>query len=801
MENLSSKVSVLACQGSYWNCNGLAERTIVIRGAATLVIAAALAIAWWFWFCKKFTKSRAPLPPGPPGLPILGNLPFLKPDLHQYFHKLSQIYGPIIKLQLGSKTCIVVSSASVAKEVLKDHDAILANRDPPIAGTYGGSNIAWRPNGPEWKKLRRLVVSEVMSNTSLDASYALRRREVRETVKYIHAEVGSPINIGDQMFLTILNVILSMLWGGSLQGEERSRLGIEFRQLVKEFVELVGAPNVSDLFPFLTRFDLQGVQLKMKNVVMWFDKIFESVIAQRRKVDDQVDEDQGKDFLQLLLELNQQGDYKSSLSMNDIKALLMGSYWSYNGLAERTIVIRGAATLVLAAALAIAWWFWFCKKFTKSRAPLPPGPPGLPILGNLPFLKPDLHQYFHKLSQIYGPIIKLQLGSKTCIVVSSASVAKEVLKDHDAIFANRDPPVAGLIGTYGGSSISWRPNDPEWRKLRRIVVSEVMSNTSLEASYGLRRREVREMVKYIHAEVGSPINIGDQMFLTILNVILSMLWGGSLQGEERSRLGIEFRQLVKEFVELLGAPNVSDLFPFLTRFDLQGVQFKMKNAMMWFDRIFESVIAQRRKVDDQVEEEGKDFLQLLLELNYQQGDYKSSLSMNDIKALLMLSMENFLGNLACQRQGSYWSYNGLAERTIVIRGAATLVLAAALAIAWWFWFCKKFTKSRAPLPPGPPGLPILGNLPFLQPDLHQYFHKLSQIYGPIIKLQLGSKICIVVSSASVATEVLKDHDAIFANRDPPIAAIIGTYGGSNISWRSNGPEWRKLRRIVVSEVI
>ncbi|OMO81286.1 Cytochrome P450 [Corchorus olitorius] len=329
MENLLGKVSVLACQGTSWYCNGLAEPTIVIRGAATLLLAAALAIAWWFWFGKKFTKSRAPLPPGPPCLPIIGNLPFLKPDLHQYFHKLSQIYGPIIKLQLGNKTCIVVSSASVAKEVLKDHDAIFANRDPPIAaliGTYGGSSISWRPHGPEWRKLRRLVVSEVMSKTSLDASYALCRREVRGMVKYIHTEVGSPINVGDQMFLTILNVILSMLWGGSLHGEERSRVGIEFRQLVKEFLELLGAPNISDFFPFLTTFDLQGVQSKMHKVLMWFDKIFESAIADHQQAKEgKIKKEESKDFLQLLLELNQQqqGDYKSSLSMNQIKALLM----------------------------------------------------------------------------------------------------------------------------------------------------------------------------------------------------------------------------------------------------------------------------------------------------------------------------------------------------------------------------------------------------------------------------------------------------------------------------------------------
>ncbi|XP_022765769.1 cytochrome P450 93A3-like [Durio zibethinus] len=310
--------------------------------------------------------------------------------------------------------------------------------------------------------------------------------------------------------------------------------------------------------------------------------------------------------------------------------------WSWccccNGLAEHTI-IRTAATL-LAAALTIACCALWVKKFNKNMPPLPPGPPGLPILGNLPFLQPDLHQYFSKLAQIYGPVIKLRLGSNICIVINSASVAKEVLKDHDAIFANRDIPTAAIIATYGGSDVAWRPNDPEWRKLRKLIVREILSNTSLDGCYALRRREVREMVKDIYGKVGSsPVNIGDQMFLTILNVITSMVWGGSLHGEERNRLGIEFRQVVVELVELLGVPNISEFFPFLTRFDLQGVQSRMKKVSAWFDEILESVIAQRAEVE-QPKGETKDFLQLLLELN-QQGDCKSSLSMNEVKALVM----------------------------------------------------------------------------------------------------------------------------------------------------------------------
>ncbi|CAM8997733.1 unnamed protein product [Rhodiola kirilowii] len=88
----------------------------------------------------------------------------------------------------------------------------------------------------------------------------------------------------------------------------------------------------------------------------------------------------------------------------------------------------------------------------KMEAPLPPGPRGVPLLGSLPFLDPELHSYFAELGRQYGPILKLQLGMKLAIVISSPATAREVLKDHDIIFANRDVPVAGLAATYGGQT-------------------------------------------------------------------------------------------------------------------------------------------------------------------------------------------------------------------------------------------------------------------------------------------------------------------------------------------------------------
>ncbi|PPR90650.1 hypothetical protein GOBAR_AA30031 [Gossypium barbadense] len=183
-------------------------------------------------------------------------------------------------------------------------------------------DIVWRSNGPELHKLRKLVVSEIMSNKGLNACYEFRRREIRHVVKNIHGKIGSLINLSEQIFLTTFNITVNMLWGGSLNGEE-SNLLLEFKDRFEEFPRLMAELNVSDMFPVLRPFDLQGIESKAKKNISWFYEFFESVIEQRRKLGEGPKMADSKDFLQQLLELNQIGDVKTSISMKEIKAILL----------------------------------------------------------------------------------------------------------------------------------------------------------------------------------------------------------------------------------------------------------------------------------------------------------------------------------------------------------------------------------------------------------------------------------------------------------------------------------------------
>lgn len=294
----------------------------------TLLIALlTISIITWYIYFYFFKSKTQNLPPGPPGFPIFGNLLSLDPELHTYFAGLAQAHGPIYKLWLGSKLGIVLTSPSTAREVLKDHDTVFANRDVPAAGraaTYGGNDIVWTPYGPQWRMLRKICVVKMLSNTTLDSVYELRRSEVRKTVGYIHDRVGSTVNVGEQVFLTVLNVITNMMWGAGVEGEERESLGAEFREAVAEMVQLLGKPNLSDFFPGLARFDLQGVVKDMNALVPRFDGIFEKMIGERLKKEVEGKENNGsKDFLQFLLNLKEEGDSKTPFTNTHVKALLM----------------------------------------------------------------------------------------------------------------------------------------------------------------------------------------------------------------------------------------------------------------------------------------------------------------------------------------------------------------------------------------------------------------------------------------------------------------------------------------------
>ncbi|CAK9311058.1 unnamed protein product [Citrullus colocynthis] len=163
----------------------------------------------------------------------------------------------------------------------------------------------------------------MLSKSNLDESYPLRRQEVRKVIKGVLESAGTPIDIGKLGFFAAAKSVMAMTWGGSggMIGVDGAELEDKFREVVDEMMVLIASPNLSDLFPVLGRFDLQGIARKMKKVMNVCDEILNSAIEEQRKMGGNGVERRG--FLQFLLKVRDGEDRSESITDNQLKALLM----------------------------------------------------------------------------------------------------------------------------------------------------------------------------------------------------------------------------------------------------------------------------------------------------------------------------------------------------------------------------------------------------------------------------------------------------------------------------------------------
>ncbi|KAK0470097.1 cytochrome P450 [Desarmillaria tabescens] len=206
--------------------------------------------------------------------------------------------------------------------------------------------------------------------------------------------------------------------------------------------------------------------------------------------------------------------------------------------------------------LIIAVYYYFAASTSKA---LPPGPRGLPILGNALQLLASglpLEQVFMKWSRSYGDVMLVTVPRRKIIVLNTYKAAKDLLDKRSSIYSDR-PPMIMHMELAGWTRLTpGLPYGERIRTHRRIVISTlnpkaVQQYTELQKTGALR---------LIEALSKTPDEFSQHLKNYAASTIIKLVYGPQ-KTEEILKLAYE----AMESSNALGFPGATavDLLPVL----------------------------------------------------------------------------------------------------------------------------------------------------------------------------------------------------------------------------------------------
>ncbi|CAA7046289.1 unnamed protein product [Microthlaspi erraticum] len=240
------------------------------------------------------------------------------------------------------------------------------------------------------------------------------------------------------------------------------------------------------------------------------------------------------------------------------------------------------------------------KNLLPSKRKLPPGPTGLPIIGNLHQLQGLLHSDLHKLSLEHGPVMLLRFGVVPMVVFSSKEAAKEALKTYDLETCDRPKLVANGLFTHNFKDIGFTQYGDFWREMKKLVGLEFFSPQKQKSFRYVREEEGDLLVKKISksAQRQTLVDLRKALYSFTAGIIFRLAFGQDFHDCDFIDID-RVEELVKETETNVCALAFTDFFPtgLGWLFDrISGQHSRLSKAFANQSNFFQHVIDEHLKV-------------------------------------------------------------------------------------------------------------------------------------------------------------------------------------------------------------
>ncbi|NWY41087.1 CP1A5 protein, partial [Sylvia atricapilla] len=281
--------------------------------SATEVLLAAAAFCLVFavlqWLQQQPVPEGLRRPPGPRGIPVLGNVLELRKDPHLALTRLSRRYGDVMEVRIGSRPVLVLSGLDTIRQALvKQGEDFMGRPDlPSFHYISNGQSLAFSPDSGEVWRARRKLAQSALKSFSIAPSptsscSCLLEEHVSKEAEYLVTkflqvmEKEKRFDLNQYLVVSVANVICAMCFGKRYEHEDQELLRLV--NSTEEFTDVTAAGNPADFIPVLRYLPSRSMKLFLD-----FNKYFLGFLQKRVKEHyDTYDENNIRDITDSLIE-------------------------------------------------------------------------------------------------------------------------------------------------------------------------------------------------------------------------------------------------------------------------------------------------------------------------------------------------------------------------------------------------------------------------------------------------------------------------------------------------------------------
>ncbi|XP_065545066.1 cytochrome P450 1A4-like [Lathamus discolor] len=229
-------------------------------------------------------------PPGPRGFPILGNVLELRKDPHLALTRLSQRYGDVMEVRIGTRPVLVLSGLDTIKQALVKQAEDFLGRPDLHSFRYiaDGQSLTFSSDSGEVWKARRKLAQNALKTFSVTpsptaSSCCLLEEHVSKEAEYLVTkflqlmEEEKSFDPYEYLVVSVANVICAMCFGKRHDHNDQELLNIV--NLNNEFGDVAASGNPADFIPLLQYLPSRSMQL-FKDINRRFSSFVHKIVQE-----------------------------------------------------------------------------------------------------------------------------------------------------------------------------------------------------------------------------------------------------------------------------------------------------------------------------------------------------------------------------------------------------------------------------------------------------------------------------------------------------------------------------------------